>query len=383
MSTESQPSGGGLRRVAMACLYLLIIAAALWVLGQVVTRLMIVVAPVAVALLVASLLSPAVARLVRHGVPKGLATTIGMLVGVCAIGGLIWFMVATLVAGLPDLADQLNQSYRQLRSWLTDGPLGLTGEQLDSMLAQGQSWFSKNRSAIASGAFGVLSTAGTLLAGFVLVLFLLIFFVHSGDRMWRGLTNPLPARHRDVVRKAGVRAFADLTAYVRVTMVVALIDAVGIGLGLWITGVPLVLPLAALVYIGAFVPIVGAFATGLVAVLVALVSQGLVPALIVTGVVVLVQQLEGNVFAPLLVSKSVKLHPVAVILAVAVGIELAGIVGALFSVPLLTTVRSVYITLRDRDSEPDAEPDSVPDGKRDSEPERDDETQPSGASGPG
>ena len=352
MSTDTPRSGGALRRTAITCVYVLVIAATLWVLGQVVTRLMIVVAPVAVALLVAALLWPGVALLVRHRVPKGLATTIVLLVGIAALAGLVWFMVATLVAGLPDLGKQLGESYEQLRSWLTDGPLGLTGEQLDSMLTQGQEWFTRNRSTIASGAFGVLSTAGSMLAGFVLVVFLLIFFLSGGDRMWHGVTNPLPERHRDTVRRAGTRAFTDLTHYVRVTVLVALIDAVGIGLGLWITGVPLVLPLAALVFLGAFVPIVGAFVTGLVAVLVALVAQGPLIALVVTGIVVLVQQLEGNVFEPLLVSKSVKLHPVAVILAVAVGVELAGIVGALFAVPLMAAVRSVYLTLKEPDAQP-------------------------------
>jgi predicted PurR-regulated permease PerM len=309
-------------------------------------------------LLVAALLSPGVTLLVRRGLPKALATTIVLLVGLGALAGLVWFMVATLVAGLPDLGKQLGESYEQLRSWLTDGPLGLTGDQLDSMLAEGQDWFTRNRSTLASGAFGVLSTAGTVLAGFVLVVFLLIFFLHDGDRMWRAVTSPLP----HIVRSAGRRAFTDLTRYVRVTVLVALIDAVGIGLGLWITGVPLVLPLAALVFLGAFVPIVGAFVTGLVAVLVALVAQGPLIALVVTGIVVLVQQLEGNVFEPLLVSKSVKLHPVAVILAVAVGVELAGIIGALFAVPLMAVVRSVYLTLKER---------------------RDEEPQPSGANGPG
>jgi predicted PurR-regulated permease PerM len=364
MSTETSRSGSALRRTAIACLYVLVVAATLWVLGQVVTRLMIVVAPVAVALLVAALLSPGVSLLVRHRVPKALATTIVLLVGLAALGGLVWFMVATLVAGLPDLGTQLDESYQQLRRWLTDGPLGLTGQQLDSMLAEAQDWFTRNRSTIASGAFGVLSTAGAMLAGFVLVVFLLVFFLHDGDRMWRGVTSPLPRQHQEIVRRAGRRVFTDLTHYVRVTMLVALIDAVGIGLGLWITGVPLVLPLAALVFLGAFVPIVGAFVTGLVAVLVALVAQGPLIALVVTGIVVLVQQLEGNVFEPLLVSKSIKLHPVAVILAVAVGVELAGIVGALFAVPLMAAVRSVYLTLRERDG-------------------GNENAQPSGASGPG
>ncbi|MBB4910887.1 AI-2E family transporter [Actinophytocola algeriensis] len=381
MSTETPRSGSALRRTAITCLYVLVIAATLWVLGQVVTRLMIVVAPVAVAVLVAALLSPGVSLLVRHRVPKALAAAIVLLVGIAALGGLVWFMVATLVAGLPDLGKQLGESYQQLRSWLTDGPLGLTGQQLESMLAEGQNWFNRNRSTIASGAFGVLSTAGAMLAGFVLVVFLLIFFLHDGDRMWRGVTSPVPARHRGLVRRAGSRAFTDLTRYVRVTVLVALIDAVGIGLGLWITGVPLVLPLAALVFLGAFVPIVGAFVTGLVAVLVALVAQGPLIALIVIGVVVLVQQLEGNVFEPLLVSKSVKLHPVAVILVVAVGVELAGIVGALFAVPVMAVVRSVYLTLREQ--APDDDETTSETGETGEASEAVGETQPSGASGPG
>lgn len=330
-----------LRRVAMTCLYFLIIAAALWVLGQVASRLFVVVVPVAVALLLASLFVPAVTWLASHRVPRGLATTAVLLGGLAAIGGLIYFMVATLIDGLPDLGARLDESYRQLRDWLTNGPAGLTADQLDRMLDELKDWATRNRSQLASGALGVLTTAGTLLAGLVFVIFLLIFFLHEGSRMWRGTTTLLPEPSRTRIRQGGERAFHDLTAYVRTTLLVALIDAVGIGLGLWVTGVPLVLPLSALVFFGAFVPIVGAFVTGLVAVLIALVSQGFVVALIVAGVVIAVQQLEGNVLEPLLMSKSVRLHPVAVLIAITVGVELAGIVGALFAVPLLATVRAM------------------------------------------
>lgn len=330
----------------MNCLYLLIIAATLWVLGQVIARLMIVVIPVAVALLLAALFAPGVAFLVRRGLPRGLATAAVLLGGLLTIGALLYFMVRALVAGLPDLGSQLGESYTQLRSWLTDGPLGLSGEQLDGMVENGKEWFTEHRSELATGALGALSTAGTMLAGLALVIFVLIFFLHGGDRMWRSVGNPLPAHVRPRVDAAGRRAFTDLAAFVRATLLVAVIDAVGIGIGLWITGVPLVLPLSALVFFGAFVPIIGAFVTGLVAVLVALVAQGPLVALIVVGVVVLVQQLEGNVFEPLLVSKTVRLHPVAVILSVAVGVELAGVVGALFAVPVLAVVRAVYVTLR-------------------------------------
>jgi predicted PurR-regulated permease PerM len=333
-----------LRRAALTCLYLLIIGLTLWVLGQVAARLSVVVVPMAVALLLAAPLSPAVAWLHNHRVPRGLATVAVLLGGLAVIGGLIYFMVSTLVAGLPDLADRLDESYRQLRDWLTNGPLGLTGDQLDRMLEQGKGWVTQNQSQLASGALGVLNTATNMLAGLVVVVFLLIFFLHDGARMWRGTTEFLPEPARTRTRHAGERAFHDLRSYVRTTMVVALIDAVGIGLGLWLTGVPLVLPLSALVFFGAFVPIVGAFVSGLVAVLIALVSQGFVVALIVAGVVLLVQQLEGNVLEPLLMSKSVRLHPVAVLISIMVGVELAGIVGALFAVPLLATVRAAVRT---------------------------------------
>lgn len=339
----------------MNCLYLLIIAATLWVLGQVVGRLMIVVVPVAVALLLAALFAPGVAFLIRRGVPRGLSTALVLLGGLVTVGALVYFMVRALVAGLPDLGTRLGESYTKLRTWLTDGPLGLSGEQLDGMLSDGKDWFSSHRGDLATGALGAVSTAGAALAGLALVIFVLIFFLHGGERMWRGVVSPLPEHVRPKVFDAGRRAFTDLTAFVRTTMLVAVIDAVGIGIGLWVTGVPLVLPLSALVFFGAFVPIIGAFVTGLVAVLVALVAQGPVVALIVAGVVVLVQQLEGNVFEPLLVSKTVRLHPVAVILSVAVGVELAGVVGALFAVPLLAVVRAAYLTLREpaEDPEPD------------------------------
>jgi putative heme transporter len=345
MASEPEPQPdqlAKLRKVALTCLYLLIIAATLWVLGQVLSRLFVVVVPLAVALLLAALFAPAVTWLAGHGVPRGLSTAIVLLSGLAAVGSLVYFMVATLIDGLPGLASRLDESYQQLRDWLTNGPIGLTGDQLDRMLGEAKDWVTRNRSDLASGALGVLTTAGALLAGLIVVVFVLIFFLHEGSRMWRGTTVLLPEPSRARVREAGERAFHVLTAYVRTTMLVALIDAVFIGLGLWLTGVPLVLPLSALVFFGAFVPIVGAFVTGIVAVLIALVSKGFVIALIVAGVVLAVQQLEGNVLEPLLMSKSVRLHPVAVLLAISVGVEIAGIVGALFSVPLLATIRAAF-----------------------------------------
>ncbi|MGH3877953.1 MAG: AI-2E family transporter [Actinophytocola sp.] len=329
---------GRVGRIAVRCLQFLLIALTVWVVGQVLSRLAFVMVPVAVAILLAALFVPGVAFLAARGVPRWLATTVVLLGGVGALGALVLFMVTSVVDGLPDLGKQLNESLRELRDWLTT--FGLSPEQLDNMISQAKDWLSTNRSGLVSGVFGVLSTAGTLLVGLLLALFLMIFFVHDGARLWRGLLRPLPESSRGRMIEAGERAFRDLTSYVRTTLLVALIDAIGIGLGLWITGVPLVLPLAGLVFLGAFVPVIGAFVTGIVAVLVALVTQGPVVALIVAAVVVAVQQLEGNVLEPLLMSRAVKLHPVAVILGVAIGAELAGVVGALLAVPVMTTVRS-------------------------------------------
>jgi putative heme transporter len=340
---------GTLTKTAWICLQLLVIAAAVWVAGQVFSMLAFVTMSVTIALLLAAVFSPAVDLLDRRGLPRGLATAVVLIVGLAAVGALVTFVVRAMVAGLPDLASRLTESLNQLRDWLTSGPLGLSAEEIDGLVKEAESWFSRNRSELASGVLGTLSTLGSVLAGLALALFLLIFFVHSGGRMWNTLVSPFPEPTRGRFGDAGRAAFRDLGAFVRATVAVALIDAVGIGLGLWITGVPLVVPLAALVFLGAFVPIIGAFVSGLVAVLVALVSQGFVVALIVVGVVIAVQQLEGNLFEPLLVSRTVRLHPVAVLLTVAVGVEVAGIAGAVLAVPVFTTIRAFVRTLLPRD----------------------------------
>jgi predicted PurR-regulated permease PerM len=351
-STAAAPSwrSGRVGGIAVRCVQFLIIAATVWVVGQVLGRLAFVFVPVAVAILLAALFVPGVRFLRDRGVPKTLAATGVLLLGIAALGGLVLLVVTSVVDGLPALGERLNESVGELRNWLTT--VGLRPEQLDDMINQGKEWLSRNRAGLVSGVWGVLSTAGTVLAGLLLVLFLLIFFVVDGERLWRGLVSPLPRSRRSQVLDASRRAFQDLTAYVRTTLIVALIDAVGIGLGLWITGVPLVLPLAGLVFLGAFVPVIGAFVTGIVAVLVALVAKGFVVALIVAGVVIAVQQLEGNVLEPLLMSHAVRIHPVAVILGVAIGAELAGVVGALLAVPVMTTVRSASRPFLTEDSPP-------------------------------
>jgi predicted PurR-regulated permease PerM len=188
------------------------------------------------------------------------------------------------------------------------------------------------------------ATVGEVFAGIALALFALIFFLYDGPRIWRFLLRLAPRARRERVDAAGLRAFASLVGYVRATVLVAFVDAIGIGLGLFVVGVPLAVPLAALVFLGAFLPIVGAVLTGGIAVLIALVANGPVPALVVLGVVLGVMQLESHVLQPLLLGRAVSLHPLAVVLAVAAGVVISGITGALLAVPLLavlnTAVRS-------------------------------------------
>jgi predicted PurR-regulated permease PerM len=346
-TTPDQPVRRGLlTQVARICLQWLIVAATVWVFLQVIGQLTVVVIPLAIAILLAALFVPGVSLLTGWGLPRPLAATLVLLGGTAAIGGLIVFVVSAIAEGLPDLQTRLEQSYTQLRDWLTSGPLGVTDQQIDDLRRAGQNWVTSNRETLASGAWGVVSTLGSVLAGMALAAFIALFLIYDGHRMWQRMLKPLPQNIRTNTDKAGRRAFRDLASFVRATIAVALIDAVGIGIGLWATGVPLVIPLSALVFLGAFVPLIGAFVTGLLAVLVALVAQGPWIALIVAGIVVGVQQLEGNVFEPLLTSNAVKLHPVAVILAVTVGVSQAGIIGALLAVPILTTVRAIFTTVR-------------------------------------
>jgi predicted PurR-regulated permease PerM len=197
-------------------------------------------------------------------------------------------------------------------------------------------------------------TIGRLAGGAALCIFCLIFFLHDGDRIWRFLTRIVPVEHRDRVDLAGRRGFAALGHYVRATVVVAMIDSLTIGIGLSIVGVPLAVPLAALIFLGAFVPILGAFVTGTVAVLVALVAKSLVSALVVLGLLVAVMQIEGHVLQPLLLGRAVRLHPLAVVLGIGVGLTLAGIPGALLAVPLLAVLNAgIRSLLSDADAEVD------------------------------
>jgi predicted PurR-regulated permease PerM len=330
----------GLRLGAAVAWRFLVVIAAIYVLIWVVGYLSVVVIPLAIALLLAALLAPAVSQLVRVKVPRGLATAIVLIAGLAILGGLLTFVIVQFSAGLPQLQKQLTQSLHQIQDWLIFGPLHLRQEQLKDFISQAIGFLQNNQSSITASALTTASAVGEILTGLALTLFILIFFLSSGDQIWSFVVRGVPSNVRARADVAGRRGFASLVSYVRATAVVAVVDAVGIGIGLAIIGVPLVIPLATLVFLGAFIPIIGAVIAGGVAVLVALVTNGPVGALIVLAVVVGVMQLEGHVLQPLLLGRAVRLHPLAVVLAITAGLVTAGIPGALLAVPLLAVLNA-------------------------------------------
>jgi putative heme transporter len=319
---------------------LLVVLAALYVIGTAVAYVAAVVVPVAIALLLAALLAPAVHWLQVRRVPRGAATALVLVGGLAVLGGLLAFVVVTFVRGVPEMGSQLTASVNDIANWLRAGPLHISDTQFSRFQTEIVNTLSANQANITAGALTTAATVGEIVTEILLVVFTLIFFLHGGAAIWQFLLNAVPGDVRTRVDVAGRRGLAALVSYVRATAVVAVVDAVAIGIALAVLEIPLAVPLAALVFLGAFIPIIGAVVAGGVAVLIALVAQGPVSALIVLGVVVAVMQLESHVLQPLLLGRAVKLHPLAVVLSIATGLLVGGIAGALLAVPLLAVLNS-------------------------------------------
>ena len=338
------------------CARMLVIAAALALVLFVVIQLRVVVIPVAIALLISALLAPVVDQAVRVlRLPRGLSTGVVLVGGIALFVGVLSFVINAFVAGLPDLVTRLIQSYEiTVKPLLARPPLRVPLARLNDLPGELQRSIQTNAQAITTGALTTAATLTEVLSAALLGLFVTIFFLYDGARIWRFVLRSIPLGQRNRADIAGRRGFASLVGYTRATAVVAVVDALGIGIGLWIIGVPLVVPLAALVFLGAFVPVVGAVLSGSVSVAVALVANGPVPALIVLGVIIAIVQLEGHVLQPLLLGRAVQLHPLAVVLSVAGGVVVGGIVGALLAVPLIAVGTAAIRSLLTRD-EPRAE----------------------------
>ncbi|MFC9967908.1 AI-2E family transporter [Nocardia ignorata] len=323
------------RKTAAWCWRLLIIFAALIALGMIVQKFATVVIPLAIALLAAALLAPLVDWMQRVGIPRAIGVSVALIGSIGLLAGIMTFVVEQFVDGVPALSNEVTNSVHKVQDWLINGPAHLSDQQIRSAGDTIVRTIQDNRESLTSGALTTATTIGHILTGAFLILFILIFFLYGGDQIWNFITRVVPTAHREKVRTAGELGFGTLVGFVRATVVVAGVDAIGIGAGLAILHVPLALPLASLVFISAFIPIIGAVVAGFVAVFIALVTKGFVTALIVLGIIIAVMQLEGHVLQPLLLGRAVSIHPLAVVLAITAGLVVGGIAGALLAVPLI------------------------------------------------
>ncbi len=322
-------------RVAAAWSWrLLLVGGVLAVVVFLIIQLRYVIVPVLVAVLLSALLVPFSQFLQRHGWPKWLAVTVAMLATILGVGGLLTLGISQIVRGSGDLAAQTLVAIEDFREWLDEGPLHVTPEQFDDFVQQIMTSIQEDSGVLVTGALSVSSSVGHFLAGLLLALFATLFILIDGRHIWNWIVGIFPRRARAAIDGAGRSGWATLENFAKVQILVATIDAIGIGLGALLLGVPLAIPIAILVFLGSFVPIVGAVVTGALAVFVALVYNGWGIALAMLGVVLLVQQVEGHVLQPLIMGTAVKVHPLGVVIAVTTGSLLAGIPGALFAVPI-------------------------------------------------
>ncbi|WP_369135320.1 AI-2E family transporter [Modestobacter sp. I12A-02662] len=335
------------RRVAIASGQLILIVAALIVIGYVLGRLWGVLLPVVLGLLFSTVLWPFTRFLRRHSWPPALAAALTLLIFLGALGGIIAVLTPQVAGQAEQVADGVTGGLQEVQEWVAGPPLNLGEDQVGTAVDSVINSIQNNAQNIAGYAVTTATTIGNALLNLVLALVLTFFFLKDGPKWvpWLAAqTGPRAAPH---VAALSLKTWSTLSEFIRQQALVGFVDAFFIGLGLLILGVPLVLPLAVLTFFGAFIPIIGAFVAGAFAVLIALVSVGFTKALIVLAIVVAVQQLEGNVLQPIIQGRGLNLHAAVVILAVTAGASLAGIIGAFLSVPVAALLAVFYRYGRD------------------------------------
>jgi putative heme transporter len=337
----------GLARASGWAWRLLICAAALAVVVTLLWYLRVIVLPAIVALTIAPALTPLADRLRRAGLGRAAPAT-ALVLGLVAVAGLVAVVTASLVQEYDELVVSVRAGLEDLTDWLEGDPLNVSLERdLDGSV---RSAWRQGSTYLVSGARSGVS----VLTGIVLVVALLYFILRDGRELWRRLLDRFPAPERGRVDRAGLHAWRVLGGFVRGTALIAAIDATLIGIGLWILGVPLAFALAVIIFLGSFIPFVGATLSGLIAVLVALADGGPITALIALGIVLGVQFLEGNFLQPIIQSRTVDLHPAVILLAVAAGGSLFGILGAYLAVPMTAVAFAVLAGLRADEAHPEA-----------------------------
>ncbi len=321
----------------------LVIVAAGYLIARVLGFFAVITLPLVVALLIAALVTPVVRGLHTVGVPRRLAAAFVVIGGIAFIAALLTFAGQQVAQGASDLADQVVQGLDEIRAWLQTGPLNASDSQINDVIQSAQDTITEqSQDGEALSQVTEFGTAvGHVVAGFFIVLFSTFFFLADGERIWAWLVRLAPRAAREHVDGSGRVAWVSLTQFVRATVLVAAVDAIGIMIVAAVLGVPFVLAIGVLVFLGAFIPMIGATIAGIVAILVALVAQGPITALLMLAGVIGVQQLEGHVLQPFLMGRFVRVHPLGVIVAIGCGVLVAGIAGALVAVPLAAAGNAV------------------------------------------
>ena len=350
----------GLERATQWSWRLLLIAAAIAVGLFVVAQLSFLVIPLFVAVLLSALAAPVSIALRALRFPRWLATITTLVVFVVAVGGLVYLVINEVVRGWESLQARTILAYDDFVQYLLDSPLQVKESQLNEWVTALATEFNIDSSWILSGALSVTSSVGSWLVGAGIAIFALIFFIHDGARIWEYVVSWFPALARPAILGASRSGWSTLIEFVKVQIFVAFVDALGIGVGALFLGLPLVVPIAVAVFLGAFIPIVGGTVAAALAILVALVYEGPVTALIMLIIVLAVQQLEGQILQPLIMGPALRIHPLAVVLSIAAGGYLAGIAGVLFAVPVVafTNVVIKYLAAGDWRGDPEALPTS-------------------------
>ncbi len=312
----------------------LVVGAAVYMVFRIAARLYLVTLPFVAGLLFCALLLPLTLWMRRRRVPRGAAAAITVLIAFVVLGGIGFFVVDRAVAEYPTLVDKLGTAISKSRDFLVNGPLHLKSSQVDNWQHSAVDLLNKHRNTVAQGVLTGVQAFSEFLVATVLAFFVTVFLLYDGDRIWDWLVRLFPPRGRAHAHEAGLRAWARLSGFVRGTFLIAVFHGVVVAVALTIMRVPLVAPLALLVFLGSFIPIVGAFLFGGVAVIVTFVAAGLVPAIILIVVLVVDNQIEAHILQPFLVGRYVRLHPLAVALAITAGGLIAGVVGAILAVPM-------------------------------------------------
>ena len=326
----------GFGRVGTRSLQILAVVAVIAVFGFVGTRLTLVVVPVLIALVLAAAISPLVSFLRGRGLPSLLATWIALLALIALLSAIVWLVVLAVVDQWDELRTQALDGFDSLQTYVQRLPFDITAEQIASVRESAMGLLQSN--AVSSGALAGVSQTADFIAGFFIMIVVLFFFLKDGPAMWEFLLRPFDGHRYERGQRVGAATIRTLGGYVRGTAIVAIVDAVGIGIGLAIVGVPLVIPLSVLVFLLAFIPLVGATLAGILAALVTLVAVGPVEALIVVAIVVVVNQLEGDFLQPIVMGRTLRLHPLVILFALTAGTVLVGITGAVLAVPVAASI---------------------------------------------